>query len=117
MRVLLPGWPAARCLDRMLRQRHCGPNRTAGCWSLNAGMPVGDRLRLFTDFAASFDTRLRNPRWVGVLGQLAARTGCAGPACRSHCVCWPAGQACASAEAQPALWYTAWRLPRDKELR
>ncbi|PSC75639.1 Mitochondrial nuclease [Micractinium conductrix] len=28
------------------------------------GMPVGDRLRLFSDYAASFDTRLRNPRWV-----------------------------------------------------
>ena len=27
-------------------------------------MPVGDRLRLFSDYAASFDTRLRNPRWV-----------------------------------------------------
>jgi len=27
-------------------------------------MPVGDRLRLFTNYAASFDTRLRNPRWV-----------------------------------------------------
>ncbi|PRW44603.1 mitochondrial nuclease [Chlorella sorokiniana] len=32
--------------------------------ALKHGMPVGDRLRLFTDFAASFDTRLRNPRWV-----------------------------------------------------
>lgn len=29
-----------------------------------AGMPVGDRLRVFTHYAASFDTRLRNPRWV-----------------------------------------------------
>ncbi|KAI3428702.1 hypothetical protein D9Q98_007526 [Chlorella vulgaris] len=28
------------------------------------GMPVGDRLRVFTDYASSFDTRLRNPRWV-----------------------------------------------------
>ena len=27
-------------------------------------MPVGDRLRLHTDFLLSFDTRLRNPRWV-----------------------------------------------------
>lgn len=41
-------------------------------------MPVGDRLRLFTNYAASFDTRLRNPRWVLEhvnAGQLALRQG------------------------------------------
>ncbi|KAL4428150.1 hypothetical protein ABPG75_002239 [Micractinium tetrahymenae] len=32
--------------------------------ALKWGMPVGDRLRLFSDYVASFDTRLRNPRWV-----------------------------------------------------
>ncbi|KAL4420173.1 hypothetical protein ABPG77_008309 [Micractinium sp. CCAP 211/92] len=32
--------------------------------ALKWGVPVGDRLRLFSDYAASFDTRLRNPRWV-----------------------------------------------------
>lgn len=25
---------------------------------------MGDRLRVFSDYVASFDTRLRNPRWV-----------------------------------------------------
>ena len=29
-----------------------------------AGAPVGDILRTFDGFAASYDTRLRNPRWV-----------------------------------------------------
>lgn len=46
--------------------------------ALKHGMPVGDRLRLFTNYAASFDTRLRNPRWVLEhvnAGQLQVRGG------------------------------------------
>ena len=34
------------------------------CRPTYAGMPVGDRLRVFSGYAASYDTRLRNPRWV-----------------------------------------------------
>lgn len=41
----------------------CCPNAPAATQT-PAGMPVGDRLRVFTDYASSFDTRLRNPRWV-----------------------------------------------------
>jgi endonuclease G len=38
-------------------------------------MPVGDRLRIFSGYAASFDTRLRNPRWVleHITGEALAR--------------------------------------------
>ena len=41
-----------------------GFSAATGHPALKHGMPVGDRLRLFSDFVASFDTRLRNPRWV-----------------------------------------------------
>ena len=30
--------------------------------ALRYGMPVGDRLRVFSDFVLEFDTRLRNPK-------------------------------------------------------
>ena len=46
-------------------QAHANAHRCSCCSSLpNTGMPVGDRLRVFSDYAASYDTRLRNPRWV-----------------------------------------------------
>ena len=38
--------------------------RVPGGLSLAAGMPVSDKLRLFTDYVVNFDTTHRNPKWV-----------------------------------------------------
>jgi DNA/RNA endonuclease G (NUC1) len=68
------------CRGREAARFHHGriSSINARSFSLIAGMPVGDRLRLFSGFAVSFDTRLRNPRWVLehiTPGKLAVREG------------------------------------------